>query len=117
MYTVGKVLRRFVSGHISVVQVVNHFGDAADIESYARNAARHCFHNHVGKIFFQRRNDKQVYGIIYIDHFVLILDVRQRVDMERNLFLQLLGLVAEYDDSQRLFPFRMFLSQQFAGFD
>ena len=99
------------------MQVVNHFGDAADIESYARNAARHCFHNHVGKIFFQRRNDKQVYGIIYIDHFVLILDVRQRVDMERNLFLQLLGLVAEYDDSQRLFPFRMFLSQQFAGFD
>ena len=34
------------------------------------------------QIFFQRRNDKQVYGIIYIDHFVLILDVRQRVDME-----------------------------------
>ena len=51
--TVGKIFGRFVLRHISVVQVVYHFGNAAYVEAYTRNAARHSFHNHIGKVFFQ----------------------------------------------------------------
>ena len=50
---VGKIFGRFILRHISVVQMVYHFGDAAYVEADTGNTARHGFHNHIGQVFFQ----------------------------------------------------------------
>ena len=72
------------------MQVVDHFGDTSYVKADTGYSARHCFHNHVRKIFFQGRDGEKVYGIVDIYYLMLILDIRERVDMERKLLLQLL---------------------------
>ena len=90
MYAVGKIFRRFVLCHVTVVQMVDHFGDTSYIKADTGYSAGHCFHNHVRKILFQRRDGEKVYGIVDIYYLMLILDIGERVDMERKLLLQLL---------------------------
>lgn len=70
--------------------MIDHFGDTSYIKADTGYSAGHCFHNHVRKILFQRRDGEEVYGIVDIYYLMLILDVRERVDMERKLLLQLL---------------------------
>ena len=61
---IGQVLGILVAGHIAVLQVVYHLGDAAHVESHARGAARHRLHDGVGQVFLQGGGDKHIDGIV-----------------------------------------------------
>ena len=97
--------------------MVNHFRDTAYIESDTRDAARHRFHDGVGKIFFQRRGYEQIDRIIDIDQFFFVADVIQRIDLERYERFQLFGILAVDHDTQFVLQFRVLLGQKLAGFD
>ena len=89
MYAVANLLKICIVPH-NRCQMIDHFGDTSYIKADTGYSAGHCFHNHVRKILFQRRDGEEVYGIVDIYYLMLILDVRERVDMERKLLLQLL---------------------------
>ena len=108
---VGKILGRLVLRHVSVVQVVYHFGNAAHVEADAGNAACHGFHNHVGQVLFQRRGDEEVYRIVYVYQLVFVAHKVQRIDLERQQVGQLLRLFAENDDTELRFQFGVFFCQ------
>ena len=100
MDAVGQVFCRLALSYISVVQMIDHFRYASGVEAYTRHTAGHGFHDHIRQVLFERRYRKKVYGIVYIDQFVFILNIRKRINTERNQVLQLLRLIAENDYAQ-----------------
>ena len=80
--------------------MIDHFWYASGVETDAGHTAGHCFHHHIRQILFERRDGEEVYGIVYIHQLMLILNIRKRIDAERNQVLQLLRLVAENNHAQ-----------------
>ena len=79
-----------VAGHVAVVQVVYHLGDAAHVEAHAGRAARHRFHERVGQVLFQRRGDEEVDRIVDVHQPVVVAHEVQRIDREGQQVGQLL---------------------------
>ena len=100
MDAVGQIFRRLALSYVSVVQMIDHFRYASGVETDAGHTAGHCFHHHIRQILFERRDGEEVYGIVYIHQLMLILNIRKRIDAERNQVLQLLRLVAENNHAQ-----------------
>ena len=64
--------------------MVYHLRDAAYVEADAGDAASHGLHDGIGQVLFQRRGDKDIYGVVDIHELVFVSDEIQRIDLERQ---------------------------------
>ena len=94
-----QIIGGLVFRHISVRQVVYHFGDSSDVEAYAGCAASHGFHNGVWQIVLQGWRNEQIYGTVYFGQFGFLIDIGQRETGEREKGGILRRIAAENHDA------------------
>ena len=99
---VGEVLGIAVAGDVAVGLVVDHLGDATDVEADAGGSAGEGFHDGVGEVVLQGRGDVEVNRVVELHHLLGFADVGDGMDGGLDKVLHFLGIFPHHHDAEAL---------------
>lgn len=67
-YAFCQVCSILIASYIAITEVVNHLGDASDVETYARCAATHGLGNRIGQVVLQAWRDENIGSAVEFGH-------------------------------------------------